>query len=143
MNMNEPQEYREICPGCGRSAIPDVCWCGDDEKHHGIETGHGFVPLGCVCGYVTKPVPVPANWLMKSLLWKVRQDERDRCKKDSCQYCAGHCPPYHKIPDGPNEAGNWVHFGKIGPYMPDPVLCRATGIFAREKFELAQASADL
>lgn len=64
--------------------------------------------------------------------------ERDKCKQDACCYCAGHCPPYHRTPAGPNDAGNWVHLGKIGPGSQlDPVLCMASAIFAREKFELA------
>ena len=61
--------------------------------------------------------------------------ERELCKRDVCAYCGGRALGYHRIPEGPNEAGNYVHLSKSHPVTYDPVLCRATAIFARERFE--------
>lgn len=41
-----------ICNGCGMEIDPETCCCGDAKDGHGYGSGHGFVPMGCVCGYV-------------------------------------------------------------------------------------------
>lgn len=38
------------CEGCGNEIDPEYCWCGDAIKGHSWSTGHGPVPMGCVCG---------------------------------------------------------------------------------------------
>jgi len=39
-----------FCPSClNELPDPDVCHCGDIRKNHPVD--HGFVPMGCVCGY--------------------------------------------------------------------------------------------
>ena len=53
--MDPNDKIEKICPCCNEVCDPDVCWCGDYEENHGTGCGHGFVPWGCVCGYVTKP----------------------------------------------------------------------------------------
>ena len=46
----EPHYIR--CSGCGEFCDPHTCHCGDDEKSHNSPLGgHGFVPMGCRCGY--------------------------------------------------------------------------------------------
>jgi hypothetical protein len=40
-----------ICEGCGCDIDPEYCWCGDAIKGHSWSTGHGPIPMGCVCGY--------------------------------------------------------------------------------------------
>lgn len=46
---NEPK-----CPRCGNEIDPEVCHCGDLREHHGMESGHFFVPWGCTCYYAKK-----------------------------------------------------------------------------------------
>jgi hypothetical protein len=67
-----------------------------------------------------------------------REIERAKCINDVCCYCAGHCPPYHRKPEGPNDAGNWEHRSKNSKYgesTRDRVMCKASAIFARARFE--------
>ena len=45
-------KMERICPHCGNECDPDVCWCGDLIKQHGMGSGHNPVPMGCTCGYV-------------------------------------------------------------------------------------------
>jgi hypothetical protein len=42
------------CGGCGNRIDPDLCHCGDSLESHkgGMSQNHGFVPMGCTCGYV-------------------------------------------------------------------------------------------
>ncbi len=63
--------------------------------------------------------------------------ERERCKKDVCMYCSGRAIGYKRIPDGPNEAGNWTHQYMTTMRTEDRVMCKASAIFAREAYELA------
>jgi len=37
-----------ICSHCGHEIDSQVCHCGDSEAGH---NDHGFVPMGCTCGY--------------------------------------------------------------------------------------------
>jgi hypothetical protein len=41
------------CGGCKQEIDPDCCCCGSPPKDHTWGDGHAFVPMGCVCGYVT------------------------------------------------------------------------------------------
>lgn len=67
-----------------------------------------------------------------STLTKELAAEREACKKDVCMYCAGHCPNYKReVEKVVTAAGNYVHCDENGEH---PVLCRASGIFAREYF---------
>lgn len=59
---------------------------------------------------------------------------REMCKRDVCMYCDGRAIGYKKIPDGPNEAGNWTHQYTATMRSQDRVLCVASAIFARERF---------
>ena len=51
----DPEHWMEIpyCPGCHNEIDPDLCWCGAEIEGHGHWDGHGPVPMGCTCGYVT------------------------------------------------------------------------------------------
>jgi hypothetical protein len=59
--------------------------------------------------------------------------ERELCKRDVCMYCGGRALGYFRIPEGPNDAGNFYHRHK--KFEDDVQLCRASAIFAREKYE--------
>lgn len=50
-------------------------------------------------------------------------------------YCGGRALGYKRVPDGPNEAGNWTHQYTTTMRTGDRVLCQASAIFARENFE--------
>ena len=73
-------------------------------------------------------------------LLDARQRERELCKRDVCIYCDGREPGYKRTPDGPNDAGNWTHLYTATKRSNDRVLCQASSIFARERFERTQAS---
>ena len=62
------------------------------------------------------------------------EEERERCKRDVCMYCGGRAIGYNRIPDGPNEAGNWTHQYTTTMRTQDRALCVASAIFAREAF---------
>lgn len=66
------------------------------------------------------------------------QEERELCKRDVCMYCGGRALGYRRVPDGPNEAGNWTHQYTTTQRSQDRVLCEASAIFARERFEQLQ-----
>jgi predicted amidophosphoribosyltransferase len=62
--IEEPidQYPTEICPGCGNEIDPDWCHCGDSKQsHNGMNQNHGFIPMGCVCGYAIPPVKADAK----------------------------------------------------------------------------------
>lgn len=63
----------------------------------------------------------------------INEAERKLCKQNVCMYCGGRALGYDRIPDGPNDAGNWTHQPTRKEYSI--VLCQASAIFAREKFE--------
>lgn len=42
-----------LCSGCGKEIDPDWCWCGD-KITHSPWSGHEPVPMGCICGYVSR-----------------------------------------------------------------------------------------
>jgi len=63
-----------------------------------------------------------------------REEERELCKRDVCMYCGGRAIGYARIPEGPNEAGNWVHRYKLDK-LRDGVLCKASAIFSRVHWE--------
>lgn len=49
--MNATRD-RPKCPQCGNEIDPDYCWCGAClASHNEWWTGHGFVPMGCTCGF--------------------------------------------------------------------------------------------
>lgn len=48
------QALRPVCHGCGNEVDPDSCGCGSRREDHDMGSGHGFVPLGCSCGFITK-----------------------------------------------------------------------------------------
>lgn len=50
-----------ICNGCGMEIDPETCCCGDAKDGHGYGSGHGFVPMGCVCGYAMARHPLKAR----------------------------------------------------------------------------------
>jgi len=60
--------------------------------------------------------------------------ERELCKRDVCMYCGGRAIGYARIPEGPNEAGNWVHEYRLNK-LRDGVLCKASAIFNRVHWE--------
>lgn len=72
---------------------------------------------------------------MKHEWLDARQKERELCKQDVCMYCGGRALGYKRIPDGPNEAGNWTHLYTTTMRSNDRVLCIASSIFARESFD--------
>jgi hypothetical protein len=49
-------------------------------------------------------------------------------------YCGGRALRYKRIPEGPNDAGNYTHQSIDDPNPNAVVLCVASAIFAREKF---------
>ena len=52
VNAGEIEGYgNRFCFGCERDVDGSTCWCGDAVKGHGFDSGHGAVPMGCVCGY--------------------------------------------------------------------------------------------
>jgi len=63
-----------------------------------------------------------------------RSEERELCKRDVCMYCGGRALGYERIPEGPNDAGNYVHRSKMDRRENDIVLCQASAIFSRERF---------
>lgn len=56
MNVeNQLEDGHEICPYCYNACQIDVCWCGiGRENHNSWDCGHGFVPLGCTCGFCSE-----------------------------------------------------------------------------------------
>ena len=47
-------EYGDaICSHCGHEIDTKVCHCGEYEASH---YDHGFVPVGCTCGYHDAPL---------------------------------------------------------------------------------------
>jgi len=64
---------------------------------------------------------------------KIKQVERDKCKQDVCPYCSGMALQYKRSVEGPNSAGNYTHSHKEEGF--NPVLCKASSIFAREKWD--------
>ena len=56
MTRTHPPTY---CTGCGCEIDPDVCHCGDEEDKHTVaaywSNPHHFIPMGCLCGYATRP----------------------------------------------------------------------------------------
>jgi hypothetical protein len=44
----------ERCPDCKEKCDSSVCWCGDEPKNHGYSSNHGFIPMGCRCGFAEK-----------------------------------------------------------------------------------------
>lgn len=68
-----------------------------------------------------------------------RQVERELCKRDVCMYCGGRALGYKHTPNGPNEAGNWTHQSAQDNDMQQNVLCVASSIFSRERFEIAHS----
>jgi hypothetical protein len=79
--------------------------------------------------------PVPKGNRMTDSEIAVANIERELCKRDVCMYCGGRAPSWKKIPEGPNKAGNYVHRSKLDRRENDEVLCIASAIFAREKYE--------
>ena len=71
---------------------------------------------------------------LKDVYQDIRQYERDKCKKDVCMYCGGRALGYNRTPTGPNDAGNWIHTSN-GAASRDHVMCEASAILAREKWE--------
>ncbi len=53
--------------------------------------------------------------------------------RDVCPYCGGRAMGYEPVAAGPNEAGNWYHPDESDPTRS--VLCLATAIYARRRFE--------
>ena len=58
--------------------------------------------------------------------------EREQCTRDVCMYCDKRARGYGPA-KGPNIAGNWVHCSNDG--CSSDVLCFASGIFARARYE--------
>tara|TARA_R110000824_G_scaffold12226_7_gene53642 strand:- start:57076 stop:57264 length:189 start_codon:yes stop_codon:yes gene_type:complete len=46
------------CPECDQYIDPYTCYCGAAIKDHGYFDNHSGIPIGCICGYATKPVIV-------------------------------------------------------------------------------------
>jgi hypothetical protein len=63
-------------------------------------------------------------------VYEAVRKERRRCINDVCPECAGHACGWEPA-EGPNEAGNYTH-SKPGH---EPVLCAASSIFSRERYE--------
>jgi hypothetical protein len=72
---------------------------------------------------------------------RVRDEERERCVRDACGYCAGHYPQYERRAIGPNAASNWTHAmndehkGNVRRARFEVALCKASSIFNRAEFE--------
>lgn len=45
-----------VCPRCGNSINPDVCWCGEMIKGDAHDNHHP-IPVGCTCGIPTPDKP--------------------------------------------------------------------------------------
>lgn len=73
-----------------------------------------------------------------SLLCDLLQQERDRCKKDVCDACGGRALQWEQRVVGPNDAGNYVHLYRGQPQRS--MLCVASSIFARDRFDKAHNS---
>lgn len=69
------------------------------------------------------------------LIDQLQDSVRQECKEDVCMYCGGRSPQYFKRAVGPNDAGNWVHNPVTG-YAGQTVLCKASAIFARERYPI-------
>lgn len=70
---------RPLCPDCKNEIDPDCCWCGNDEKNHGSYDEHGFVPMGCTCGFVVngpKLIELPGHEALEYLYAQI--DPHDR-----------------------------------------------------------------
>lgn len=64
------------------------------------------------------------------------EGESRRCKEDTCSACAGQSFPNvkgYRIPQGPNEANNFVHRATYGNGELH-TLCGASGIWVREHY---------
>lgn len=68
------------------------------------------------------------------VIQRLLREERQKCKEDVCMYCGGRAPTHERKPVGPNAAGNWTHVTKKGADY-GTVLCLASAIFSRERFE--------
>ena len=40
-----------VCHCCLNAVDPECCYCGESKAAHGYNANHGFIPMGCVCGY--------------------------------------------------------------------------------------------
>ena len=47
------QDLPHKCRWCKNEIDPDICWCGDSYRDHAYVYDHSFVPMGCICGYVS------------------------------------------------------------------------------------------
>lgn len=49
--VDEADDTKICCPGCGQLCDMDCCWCGDTREAHmmGAHQEHSFVPMGCDC----------------------------------------------------------------------------------------------
>ena len=68
----------------------------------------------------------------------ILKNERQFCKEDVCPYCSGHARGYDRVARYlANGAGNYVHYreGDDPAMGGDRVLCKASGIYAREAFQ--------
>ena len=49
-NFIEECNREDWCAWCHSEVDRSVCWCGEDEKQHGLGGAeHTFVPMGCNC----------------------------------------------------------------------------------------------
>ena len=75
---------------------------------------------------------------------EIRKDERRKCMEDVCMFCGGRAIGYKRVPDGPNEAGNYTHQYTATMRTEDRVLCVASSIMVRERFsEMVSGQAEL
>ena len=52
MPNREAREPLGICPECKKEVDLNLCWCGNLYEDHGLgREEHGFVPMGCICGF--------------------------------------------------------------------------------------------
>jgi len=52
--MSDDRTIFPICPRCGNTIDPDICWCGESIGPNIIHDNHYPVPVGCECGRVKK-----------------------------------------------------------------------------------------
>lgn len=64
------------CSTCGNAIDPEHCHCGEHyDSHSNWSDGHGFVPMGCVCGYIGRD---SAAWAgiasnLRENLWRAKR----------------------------------------------------------------------
>lgn len=59
-----------------------------------------------------RPLPRMEDYILAALR-RVQRETRWECMQDVCAICGGRVPTHSRLAEGPNEAGNYVHPGKL------------------------------